>query len=56
MIFSNAMSDGKPAPTFPDIACEDVLAFFKAAGAGCQRRINQVLRSTMEQRRKGGQA
>ena len=33
---------------------EDVLAFFKASGAGYQRRINQVLRSYMEQRRKGG--
>jgi uncharacterized protein (DUF4415 family) len=33
---------------------EDVLAFFKAGGAGYQRRINQVLRSYMEQRRKDG--
>jgi uncharacterized protein (DUF4415 family) len=33
---------------------EDVLAFFRAAGAGYQRRIHQVLRSYMEQRRKGG--
>jgi uncharacterized protein (DUF4415 family) len=33
---------------------EDVLGFFKRAGAGYQRRINQVLRSYMEQRRKRG--
>jgi uncharacterized protein (DUF4415 family) len=32
---------------------EDVLAFFKRGGAGYQRRINQVLRSFMEQKRKG---
>ena len=31
----------------------DVLAFFKDAGSGYQRRINKVLRNYMEQRRKG---
>jgi uncharacterized protein (DUF4415 family) len=30
----------------------DVLDFFKRGGSGYQRRINQVLRSYMEQRRK----
>ena len=32
----------------------DVLEFFKSTGRGYQRRINQVLRSYMEQRRKTG--
>lgn len=32
----------------------DVLRFFKRGGSGYQRRINQVLRSYMEQRRKSG--
>ena len=32
----------------------DILAFFKDSGSGYQRRINQVLRSYMEQRRKSG--
>lgn len=32
----------------------DVLAYFKDAGGGYQRRINKVLRSYMEQRRKSG--
>jgi uncharacterized protein (DUF4415 family) len=31
---------------------EDVLEFFKTDGAGYQRRINAVLRSYMEQKRK----
>lgn len=31
---------------------EDVLDFFKKEGAGYQRRINAVLRSYMEQKRK----
>jgi uncharacterized protein (DUF4415 family) len=31
---------------------EDVLEFFKTGGAGYQRRINAVLRSYMEQKRK----
>jgi uncharacterized protein (DUF4415 family) len=31
---------------------EDVLAYFKKDGAGYQRRINAVLRSYMQQRRK----
>jgi uncharacterized protein (DUF4415 family) len=31
---------------------EDVLEFFKSDGAGYQRRINAVLRSFMEQKRK----
>jgi uncharacterized protein (DUF4415 family) len=32
----------------------DVLDFFKRGGSGYQRRINQVLRSYMDQRRKKG--
>jgi uncharacterized protein (DUF4415 family) len=32
----------------------DVLDFFKRSGRGYQRRINQVLRAYMEQRRKAG--
>jgi uncharacterized protein (DUF4415 family) len=33
---------------------EDVLDYFKQEGAGYQRRMNAVLRSYMQQKRKGG--